>query len=256
MTEPTNPDPAEDADDATELPAPAELSDQVVADLRALLRDEPVDDDDLARERRIRAALDAFTPAAETTQGPVPVPRRRSGRGLLVAAAVVAIVGVGGLFVAGIARSGGDDSASMETADSAATTTESGAAADRTPAPQASAGADGGSSDAEMPPGAAGSAEATSTVPLDRAQAPTVAVDDLGAHADEQSLRAAIAAGTAGLGLDTPRSNDPAVLPCVAQQRAAGVVVLGVATVGDRVVVVVDAAAGPQLLDPLTCTAR
>jgi hypothetical protein len=256
MTEPTNPDPAEGADDGADRSAPTELSDRAAADLRSLLRDEPVDDDDLARERRIRAALDAFTPAAGSTQGSVPVPRRRSGRGLLVAAAVVAIVGVGGLFVAGIARSGGDDSASIESADSAATSTASGAAADRAPDPQAADGADGGSADEAVPPGAAGSAEATSTVPLDRAQAPTVAVDDLGAHDDEQSLLAAIAAGTAGLGLDTPRSKDPTVLPCVAQQRAAGVVVLGVATVGDRVVVVVDAPAGPQLLDPLTCTAR
>jgi hypothetical protein len=255
MTEPTNLDPDEGADDPTERSAPTELSDRAAANLRSLLRGEPVDDDELARERRIRAALDAFTPAAGSTQGLVPAPRRRSGRGLLVAAGVVAILGVGGLFVAGIARSGGDDSASVESADSAVTTTVAGAAADRAPDLQESAGADGGSADTAAP-GDAGSSVPTSTAPLDRAQAPTVAVRDLGAHVDEQSLLTAIAAGTAGLAVDTPRSNDATVLPCVAQQRAAGVVVLGVATVGGRAVVVVDAAAGPQLVDPLTCTTR
>ena len=256
MTEPTNPDPAEGADDAAEPSADTELSARAAADLRALLRDESVEDDELARERRIRAALDAFAPAAAVRQGPVPAPRRRNGRALLVAAAVLAVVGVGGLFVTGIARSGGDDSASMESADSAATTTVSGAAADGAPDLPASAEAEGGSADGVAPPSAADSAEATSTVPLDRAQASTAAVADLGAHVDEASLLAAIAAGTADLDVDTPRSNDAAVLPCVAQQRAAGVVVLGVATVDGQVVVVIDAPAGPQLLDPLTCTAR
>jgi hypothetical protein len=254
MTDPTNPLHDQGPDDR-EDPADTELSADAEARLRARLRDEPVDDDDLARERRIRAALEAFAPEASSTQGPVPTPRRRSGRVVLVAAAVLAVVGIGGLFVVSVTRSGGEDSASMESADSAVTTD---AAEDRSPAMEAPESSPSNTSADEFGDGsgdAAGSAAPTSTAPLDRSLASTDSVPDLGQHDDVQDLLDALRNG-ADVGVDTARSNDPAVLPCVAQQRAAGVVVRGVAMMGTELVVVIDAPSGPQLLDPRTCAPR
>lgn len=259
MTDPTTPDP-----DPTSDPVEAELSAAAEEQLRALLRDDPVPDDELARERRIRAALDAFEPApaqrpaahrdplAPSTT-PVPVPRHRAGRGLLVAAAVLAVLGVGGLFVAGIARSGGEDSASTEAADSAAVSSTvdgvaGGAAEERSPAMEPPAAADGSGDES-------GSAAPTSTAAPDRSLASTDSVVDLGAHDDVAALLGSLGARD-GDGVDTTRSTDPSVLPCVAQQRGAGIVVLGVATVGDELVVVIDAPSGPQVLDPASCAPR
>jgi hypothetical protein len=180
------------------------------------------------------------------------VPLHRSGRGFLVAAAVLAVLGVGGLFVAGIARSGGEDSASTESADSATASSTPGAAADeRSPAvglPEAADSAGDGA-------GAAAPPAPTSTAPPDRSFASTDSIVDLGDHDDIAALLRSLDAGGDGE-LDTARSADPAVLPCVAQQRGAGIVVLGVATVGDELLVVIEAPSGPQLLDPASCAPR
>lgn len=254
MTDPTTPDP-----DPTADPVEPELSAAAEEQLRALLRDEPVPDDELARERRIRAALDAFEPAParrpadhpaplSPSTTPVPVPRHRSGRVVLVAAAVLAVLGVGGLFVAGIARSGGEDSASTESADSAATTsTFDAAAAEGSPNMAPPEASDGAADES-------GSATPSTTAPA-RSLAPTDSIVDLGAHDDVEGLLRSLGAG-GDRAVDTRRSTDPTVLPCVAQQRGAGIVVLGVAAVGDELVVVIDSPSGPQVLDPASCAPR
>ena len=80
MTEPPDSLPPDGRDEPIEP-----VDDAAVARLRAMLRDEPVQDDELARERRLRAALDAAVPVATTA--PVPRPRRAGPRPWLVRAA-------------------------------------------------------------------------------------------------------------------------------------------------------------------------
>lgn len=227
MTEPADPRPNPEhlpGEDGAE-----ELDDATVAALRALLRDEPVADDDLARERRLRAALDA-APAA------VPAPRRRTGgAGWLVAAAVVAVLGVGGYLFVSVAGSGSSDEsastdmAEVERADSGGE--ESGVAA--------SDGTGGTDTAGPAPP-----AEAAEPVA------------ELGSFDDLDALLAV--ARAAGAETAVQSGADPMdlseAMPCVEQQQAFGVQVLGVATLEGRPVVVIDGPDGPTVLDATGCT--
>ena len=232
MTDPTDDlptDPDDGPDDAT------------VARMRALLRDEPVEDDELARERRLRNAMGAAQEwGVDTPSGPapaaVPPPRRAGARPWLVAAAVLALVGIGGYFAVSISGSGSND----ESADSAATLEES---ADATRAPSdATAGADGApSTTATMDPAPT---EATGTVA------------SLGTFDDIDALRSAITDGAADLQAPgaVPRSTGAEDLRCVQQQLALGIEVVGTAVVGATPVVVTRTPAGLEVLDAATCT--
>lgn len=228
------------------------------AELDALvqrLRTEPVEVDALARERRIAAALEAATYLDTTTPaGPdaaheappvrpsvVPVARRGApGRAWLTAAAVLAVLGIGGYFVVGLG--GGTDG--DESADSAATAASEDAAA---PAP-----------------GAAEESASTTIAP----SAPAVPLDDLGSHADAAALQAALAADadTAGgaadptgrAGLDGAQVAPDtfaaaASSPCALELVARGEVLVGVALVDGRAVLVVRASP-PGLVDAAACT--
>lgn len=243
MTEPADPRPnpehlpGEDGADA--------LDDATVAALRALLRDEPVADDDLARERRIRAALDA-APAA------VPAPRRRTGgAGWLVAAAVVAVLGVGGYLFVSVAGSGSsDESASTEMAEVERPDSggeESGVAdSDGT----------GGVDTAAEPTERGGETGRPSSGAPPAAEA-AVPVAELGTFDDLDALLAvARAAGdetAVQSGTAEPMDLGEA-MPCVEQQQAFGVQVVGVATLEGRAVVVVDGPVGPTVLEAAGCT--
>lgn len=209
-----------------------ELDDTALAALRSLLRDEPVDDDELARERRIRAALDAAaSPAAATAPPPgvVPAPRRRNSAGpWLVAAAVLLVLGVGGYLFVGLAGSGGEDEAAV-TADRATGSTA-------TTAGGVDAGTDGVESSA-----AAG----------------TGPVVDLGEFEDLPTLLAAAdgnearADGSGGVPLPDD-GVDPT--PCVEEQRASGLPVVATATLQGTVVVIVADPAGTRVVVAATCT--
>ncbi len=229
----------------------AALDDAALAQLRALLREEPVEDDEPARERRIRAALDA-APRAVTSAGdqrkagavgrtvpaPVPAPRRSPARPWLVAAAVLAVVGIGGLVALRTSGSATSDSAEVATADRS--TTGSATASEESGAPGV------GGMTTTTAPSATGSA----------ADLAATQVADLGSYPDVAALRAA---------LDAPRSADaapvrppaappPEAQPCVDQQLATGTEVLGIARVGTALVVVVTGPDGPTVLDATTCS--
>jgi hypothetical protein len=229
MTDPSHDLPDDDLDDAT------------VARLRALLRDEPVEDDELARERRLRTAMAAAQAPgvgapAEDRPSPVPPPRRSGARPWLVAAAVLALVGIGGYFAVSVTGSGGND----ESADSAAMQPES---SDAARAPEdGTAGADGSPTTTTPDPDSA-LAEATG------------AVTDLGTFDDIASLRSALdVAPAAGAAADSvQRSAAPDVMPCVQQELALGIEVVGTAVVGGEPVVVVRTPAGAEILDAATC---
>lgn len=241
-----------DHDDARHDPEPSdgpavgpELDDTTLAALRALLRDEPVDDDDLARERRIRIALDAATsPAATAPPGPtgptparepapapgvVPAPRRPNSSGpWLVAAAVLLVLGVGGYLFVGITGSGDSDEAAV-TADRATGSTS-------TAAGDANSGTDGAESSA-----IAGSGP----------------VVDLGDFEDLPTLLAAAdrseARSDAAAEPTLPDGGvDPT--PCVEEQRASGLPVVATATLQGTVVVVVADPAGTRVLVAESCT--
>lgn len=232
MTDPTDdlhPDPDAGPDDAT------------IAGLRALMRDEPVEDDELARERRLRVAMRAAQDweVDTTSSAPpaaVPPPRRAGARPWLVAAAVLALVGIGGYFAVSVSGSGGND----ESADSAATLEES-TEATRAPA-DATAGADGAPS-------------TTATVEPAPTEA-TGTVTSLGTFADIDTLRSAIEDGAADLQAPdaAPRSTGPEDVRCVQQQLAFGVEVVGTAVVGATPVVVTRTPAGLEVLDAATCS--
>ena len=97
---------------------------RTVAGLRAMLRDEPVDDDELARERRIRAALAAapVTSGSEPSHDApsvVPIPRRSARPARCWSRRrSLAVLGIGGYVVVSGAGSGSsNDSAEVATAD-------------------------------------------------------------------------------------------------------------------------------------------
>lgn len=236
MTEPTDPTSQDDPSEAPVEPA-------ALAELRALLREEPVEDDELARERRIRAALDAAPRAGEAPPGSlaaVPAPRRAgSARPVLVAAAVLAVLGIGGLFVVSIASSGGgqDESASLDAGSSADASSQP----DRAPA-EATAGA-----------GADAAAPTSTVVPAAPEAEAATSVVDLGVFADEAALRAELDAADGAARTSSAPATDPQEVSCAAQQSAQGVVVLGVATVASERRVVVRPFDELVLLDPSTC---
>lgn len=227
MTEPIDPRP-----DPEHLPGEHgadALDDATVAALRALLRDEPVADDDLARERRLRAALDA-APAS------VPAPRRRTGgAGWLVAAAVVAVLGVGGYLFISVAGSGSSDEESAST--------------DAAEVERADSGGESGVATSD---GTGGVDTAASAPPAEAAE-PVVELgsfDDLDAlltvarAADDQTAVQSESAEPMDLG---------EVVPCIEQQQAFGVAVVGVATLQGRAVVVIEGPDGPTVLDAGSC---
>lgn len=243
----TDPDPTEGTTGAPEPELEPELDDTTLAALRSLLHDEPVDDDELARERRIRAALDAATPApaaapaAAPTPGVVPTPRRPNSTGpWLVAAAILVVLGVGGLLVVGLPGSGGEDEAAVTADDSTDSTA--------TPSGDANTGIDGAESSA-----AGGNGPQTGAID---GSGPVV---DLGSFEDLPTLLAA----ADGIGVrsddavEPPLPDggiDPDPTPCVEEQRASGLPVLATATLQGTVVVIVADPAGTRVLVASSCT--
>ena len=257
----------------------ARPDDATVERLRALLRDEPVDDDELARERRIRAALIAAehvdTPAVEVPGTAIPthaahsqqqlekpdapatarVPSARRGapRRWLVAAAILSVLGIGGYLVITPGSASNDQNAS----DNAAMATE-----DRSGADDESVARDAG-------PESTGRALAQDAVPTtvpgmgqESPEAPSAAgfdasVSDLGRV---ESLDAAVAAAeilgpgdTAGAATSRRRVLAGPALRCLDQQRAFELEVLAVATLDGRDVLVVRSPTGPLVLDAASC---
>jgi hypothetical protein len=239
MTGPVDLPRGQDPDDTDDGDAPS-LDDATVAALQALLRDEPVQDDQLARERRIRAALEA-APAS------VPAPRRRAGGGgWLVAAAVASVLGIGGYLFVSVSGSGDSDEASTVMA-SGDSTTESSAEQDNADA----AAEDGLSADA---PGSSAALPGVESV----APEPVV---DLGSFDDLAALLAAADRAdpsTEQLGpppdLETLEPTAGDAVPCIDQQLALGLQVAGVATLDGRIVVVIREPGGTRVLDSGTCT--
>ncbi len=212
--------------------------------VRELLRDEPVDDDELARERRLRVALAAAVPPAH----------RAAPRRWLTAAAIVAIMGVGGYVMVTVGTGASDENASND----AAVATDD------------LSGADGGSGAAGPEPESAGRSAAPDAPPTtatgmqqDATGAPSASgvdasVVDLGPL---ESIAAAVAAAqaledrTADADATLPRRiPDEAALRCIDQQRALGLEVIAVATLDGRDLVVLRSPAGPLPLDAATCT--
>lgn len=250
MTDPSHtpqPDRLPEVDPLDDDPALVDdaIDPAALAGLRAMLRDEPVDDDEIARERRIRAALAAapVTSRSEPSHAPsvVPIPRRSTARPWLVAAAVLAVLGIGGYVVVSGAGSGSsNDSAEVATADqdTLASSTVPGAA----------------DSAASAAPEAAGAPTTTVGTTGSAADIAPPRVADLGQYVDLAALRAAL--GGAPVELRSAQADiepTPDALPCVEQQLATGIDVVGVATVGGLRVVVVTAPTGTEVLDAATC---
>ena len=217
--------------------------DATVERLRQLLRDEPVDDDDLARERRVRVALAAAVPPA----------RRAAPRRWLAAAAIVSVMGIGGYLVVAVNTGTNDETASNDTSMVA----------------EADSGVDVGTVTAEEEPGSAGRALAqdeTATTITGMQQeatgapsAPAVdaSVVDLGPVASRAAAIAAAEAleqgSTDSDGALLRRIPDAQTLRCIDQQRALALDVIAVATLDDRELVVVRSPTGPLVLDAVSC---
>lgn len=250
------------------------LSSAELAALTDLLRNEPVEIDELARERRIRVALAAMdeeedpigfpATAAGTAPAPVPPPRRTgNGRVWLVAAAVAAVVGLGGLLASTLPDGSSDRAeqagVALEAADAATTTAAASPELGEAPA------ADGGSAPVLREESTGGGGPTSDTA----------AVTDLGAFASEEALRERVtrfaAPGATPESAPPPTADDgrsptttavpevassAAPSDCVLRRRAEGAAVLGVATVdGSPVVVIVDGDR-IELVDDATCEPR
>lgn len=253
------------------------LSSAEVAALTDQLRNEPVEIDELARERRIRLALAAMdeaqdplgsaetATATETAPAPVPPPRRNgNGRVWLVAAAVAAVLGLGGLLASTLPDGSSDRAeqagVALDAADAATTTVAASPELGEAPA------ADGGSGPV---------LREESAIDGDGSTSDTVGVTDLGAFASEAALRERVARfaapGAAPESAPPPTEDDgrsptttavpevaSSVAPsdCVLRRRAAGDAVLGAATVGGSPVVVIVDGDRIELVDDATCEAR
>ena len=255
-------------DDHQDLPDAADprIDDEQLAALRALLRDEPVDTDPAAAERRILAALDAADagplrpvadPATATgrtgarTTSVAPPRRTWSARPVLVAAALLAVVGIGAVVWGSASR----DAEFMASAGDAATGQEAGGIVDD------SAAGDRAQEDADDGAGASESAQAPST--LSPAAAPASALADLG---DFDSVEQVLQARPSQLlervpgdpRTDAARSTQfdrqaSAVDACALQRSSAGERVLGIATVTGTPVLVVEVDGVPAVLELPSC---
>lgn len=248
-------------------PSEAPLDDDRLAALRAMLRDEPVDTDPAATESRILAALDAAAdePARHGSValggvGPRPGRRRAgpagprwSARPVLVAAALLAVVGIGAVVWSSTDR----DAQFTASAGDAATAETTGA-----PGDEAGGSADSESLDGSEESGAAGaSADPSSTL----APAPAAAgnVADLGDFDSVEQLRRVdpddlLERLADDQGSDAGRSTQfdqqaSAAEACAAQRSSRGERVLGVATVAGAAVVVVEVDGARALFELPSC---
>lgn len=232
---------------------PTELHDDDVIRLRALLRDEPVEVDELVRERRLRAALDAAPAVA-----PVPAARRRAVAPWLTAAAAIVLVGLGGYLLVAVAGSGagGDESADSSGAEVATMDSATGGSA----AADDSASRDPAGADAAD---GAGEQLSTTTALAAESTAGPAPVTDLGEFPDSAALRARLAAPP-DEELSSARSapfvdvaaTTKAVSDCVERQRASGAEVLAIASIDAEPIVVVRAETGIELLAIPSCAPR
>ncbi len=230
------------------------------ADISARLADEPVPDDELSRERRIRAALTVFDeqhsrPTVRTAA--VPVPRRRADPGWLAVAAVLAVFAVGGFLI--MSSRSTEDASTSDSAESAI--------AELT--------------DSTLAPGPAGAS-------LDPAEPATLA--DLGTQADRDAVLSAVderlgavsndfatpPSTTSGAGssaedgarspepdeldgatggeIGATREATPSELPCIGQLQATGEQPVAVASIAGVPVVVARRPAGYEVYDSRSCT--
>lgn len=210
--------------------------------LRQLLRDEPVDDDELARERRVRVALAAAVPPA----------RRAAPRRWLAAAAIVSVMGIGGYLVVTVNTGTNDETASNDTSMVA----------------EADSGVDVGTVTAEEEPGSAGRAltqdgtattitgmqqEATGAPPAPAVDASVVDLGPVASRAAAIAAAEALEQRTDSAGALLRRIPDAQTLRCIDQQRALALDVIAVATLDDRELVVVRSPTGPLVLDAVSC---
>ncbi|MFN7148022.1 MAG: hypothetical protein ACK4V6_00940 [Microthrixaceae bacterium] len=269
MTTPP-PDDQQDVPDAADAP----IDDDRLAALRALLRDEPVDTDPAATETRILAALDAAAdepmrlvsdapavtgrrPGPHTTTRVAPARRGWSARPVLVAAALLAVVGIGAVVWGSADR----DAEFMASAGDAATAE----ATIGVPGDEAGGAADGGSvGDSDDDADAIESADPTSTLaPAPAAAAAGGALVDLG---DFDSVERLLRDGPDDLlerlpdeqvsGAERSTQFDQrasAAVTCAAQRSSSGDRVLGIATVVGTAVLVVEADGSRALFELPPC---
>jgi len=263
-------------------PDAARPDDATMERLRALLRDEPVDDDELARERRLRVALAAADPVEISGVGisgvevpgtgdvahadhapqhgsqvrpatvPVPPARRGAPRRWLVAAAILSILGIGGYLVAAVGTGSNDQSASND----AAMLAEDRSGADdeavaRDTGPQSTGPALAPDAVPTTMPGM--NSEATGAQPGAVFDASVVDLGRVEGLAAAVAAAEALVPGDADGAATSRRVPAGPVLRCVDQQRALGFEVIAVATLDGRELVVVRSPAGPLVLDAVSC---
>lgn len=228
--------PPDDHDDPTVSPD-APMDDQRLAALRALLRDEPIDVDPAATESRIMAALDAAdarpvpTELDRATTGRPEVRRtttprtHRAGRPLLVAAAVLAVVGVGAVVWSSTERDAEFMASAGDASEAEATAPGDGGVAGGAQDDSAGAGAD--------------AAPTTTVAPAAPAIPSDAGLVDLGRFDSVQQLLRDVPedllrrtptdpGASSNEQFDTDAASAPA---CAALRRSQGEQVLGIATV-------------------------
>lgn len=256
MTDHLDPDaPDPDAADPDAAVTPAQL-----AELRAVLADEPVDIDPGLREQHVLAALDASVAEEDVVielgaarhgradTGPSLTAPGRPWRALLVAASVVAVAGLGALAFnatgssVDMASSGGD-------ADSSSTAGDEESTADALASDQGSSGAPESAPDAPSTSASGGPGDTSASLP------------DLGRYPDVASLLAARPATVlegpeegADTEVLTRRSLPDGSAGCLYQEALAGSTLLGIATVRGIDVIVVDRGGVLVVLELLDCT--
>ena len=262
--------PTDDHDDPSG-PSEAPNDDDRLAALRPMLRDEPVDTEPAATETRILGALDAAAdaPAGHGLRAPADVGGRAGGRTttragrqwsarpVLVAAALLAVVGNGAVDWS-TAHPDGEFMASDGDAATSETTGAPGAAA-------------GGAADSHPRDGdeelseTDAAADPTSTLAPAPPAAAAGALADLGSFDSVEQLRredldALLARVPDGPGTDPGHSTQfdqqsAAADACAAQRSATGEAVLGVATVAGTTVLVVQVDGGRALFELPSCRA-
>jgi hypothetical protein len=266
--------PPDDHDPSTFPETP--VDEERLAALRALLRDEPIDIDAAATETRIMAALDAAdaAPAAtagtepggqrpadhiggdrRTTTPPPPARWRVPARPLLVAAGVLAVLGVG----AAVWSASDQDAEYMASAGDAATAETT----TRPPGDDAdgvTSDLGGGDGTADSTAESAGPASTLAPPPPPAAASADGTLADLGRFdsVDDLLRRVAVRQDTssgAG-GADGFARASTEALECAATRSAAGETVLGTAAIGATTVLVVEADGTPLLFELPSCRAR
>ncbi len=241
MTEPDDMHQDPGADRRDPVPSGDELD-----RLRSRLRStEAVDVDQASRERRLRTALAAFD---EPVAPVVPLPRRGAPRRWLVAAAILAVLGVGGYVAVSLGGPSNGDAESTALAQDGPSA-DAGAAQMAPPSTVVTSPPAAASERSDQSGGSTDQGAASDATPFDPS------VIELGSFVDPESLVAALGAGTDHSTARLDRVASAELTPCVEQQRALGVEVAGIAQIGGVRVVVIRTGSELTVLDGISCVA-